>query len=74
MRYVIYKDNEQINVIESGSDFVSLYCEENGYTYKESPLPMPEEPEPKPTPGDDTSVWDELDAAYQEGVNSAYDE
>lgn len=21
----------------------------------------------------DTTVWDELDAAYQEGVNSAYD-
>lgn len=28
------------------------------------------EPEPEPTPGDDSSVWDELDAAYQEGVDS----
>ena len=38
-----------------------------------TPLPMPE-PTPEPEPEDETSVWDELDAAYQEGVNSAYDE
>lgn len=30
---------------------------------------MPE-PEPIPEPEPETSVWDELDAAYQEGVNS----
>ena len=29
---------------------------------------------PKPSPEEEPSVWDELDAAYQEGVNSAYDE
>ena len=28
------------------------------------------EPYPEPTPGDDSSMWDELDAAYQEGVDS----
>lgn len=28
-----------------------------------------EEPEPTPS-GDDSAVWDELDAAYQEGVDS----
>lgn len=29
------------------------------------------QPEPEPTPsGDDSAVWDELDAAYQEGVDS----
>ena len=29
------------------------------------------DPEPEPTPtGDDSFVWDELDAAYQEGVDS----
>lgn len=34
---------------------------------KWTPLPMPEpEPEPEPEP----NVWDELDAAYQEGVDS----
>ncbi len=29
-----------------------------------------EKPEPAPTPENETSVWDELDAAYQEGVDS----
>jgi hypothetical protein len=29
------------------------------------------QPNPEPTPsGDDSAVWDELDAAYQEGVDS----
>lgn len=28
------------------------------------------EPEPVPEPETEASVWDELDAAYQEGVNS----
>ena len=31
------------------------------------------EPEPQPEP-EELTVWDELDAAYKEGVNSAYDE
>lgn len=34
----------------------------------------PPEPEPEPEPTPEPSVWDELDAAYQEGVNGAYDE
>ena len=32
------------------------------------PIPDPEQPE------SDANVWDELDAAYREGVNSAYDQ
>ena len=28
------------------------------------------QPDPVPTPSDDSAVWDELDAAYQEGVDS----
>ena len=42
-----------------------MYMVEDSWT----PLPMPE-PEPIPEPEPETSVWDELDAAYQEGVNS----
>lgn len=34
-----------------------------------TPGEMPE-PEPTPEPETEASVWDELDAAYQEGVNS----
>lgn len=37
------------------------------------PLPMPE-PEPLPEPEAEDDVWAELDAAYTEGVNSAYDQ
>lgn len=35
----------------------------------EGTLPDPVDPEPQP-PNDSSSVWDELDAAYQEGVDS----
>lgn len=35
--------------------------------------PVEPEPVPSPEPEQETTVWDELDAAYQEGVNSAYD-
>lgn len=45
-----------------------VYDFTNG-TFTEYVEPEPE-PEPEPTPGDDSSVWDELDAAYQEGVDS----
>ena len=34
---------------------------------------MPE-PEPVPEPEVEPDVWDELDAAYQKGVNTAYDQ
>lgn len=35
---------------------------------------QPEQPEQPPAqPNTDSSVWEELDAAYREGVNSAYD-
>ena len=32
--------------------------------------PLPEQPEPETPAGDNSTVWDELDAAYQEGVDS----
>lgn len=37
------------------------------YTIEDDGQP---EPEPTPSGGDDSAVWDELDAAYQEGVDS----
>lgn len=40
---------------------------------KWTPGEMPE-PEPIPEPEPETSVWDELAAAYMEGVNSAYEQ
>lgn len=34
----------------------------------------PPEPEPELEPEEESSVWDELAAAYTEGVNSAYEQ
>ena len=45
---------------------ISDYLYQDG-SYVYDPLPEPEEPD---TPDSESSVWDELDAAYQEGVNS----
>lgn len=65
--YRIFQDGNEINTIVADEDFCSTYCERNGYTYELMPMPEPEEPtEPTTEP----TVWDELDAAYQEGVDS----
>lgn len=69
MRYAIFENGEEINVIEADEAFVTDYCEQNGYTYQEAPLP-----EPVPEPEEESSVWDELDAAYQEGYSEGYTE
>lgn len=70
MRYVIFENGEQINTIVADEEFCADYCAANGYTYEVEPEP---EPIPIPEP-EETSVWDELDAAYREGVNTAYDQ
>lgn len=73
MTYKIFKDGKEINRIVADESFMTAYCEKNGYTYEAEPEPTPEpEPEPEPEPTE-TTVYDELDAAYQEGVSSAYD-
>lgn len=45
-----------------------VYDPDNGTFSEPSEPEEPAEPEAEPT------VWDELDAAYQEGVNTAYDQ
>lgn len=69
---------------ERGADFVRAY-DENGYCifsadkvarfdgYSISGGVWDETGNPEPATNDD-SVWDALDAAYQEGVNTAYDQ
>lgn len=62
---------------EDGNTKMEMVMEEREYTMMtvtsmtEGTLP---EPVPVPEPEGKISVWDELDAAYQEGVNSAYDQ
>lgn len=68
MRYKIFKNDMEINAIESDESFIQEYCAVNGYTYQEAPLQQGE-----PEASEEDSVWSELDAAYQEGVNTAYD-
>ena len=63
--YRIFRDGEEINTIVADEAFCASYCEQNGYTFEIMP-----EPEPIPEPEEELSVWDELDAAYQEGVNA----
>ena len=69
MNYKILEAGKEINVIVAELDFVESYCAKNGYTYELMP-----KSEPIPDPEQEPNVWDELDAAYQEGVNSAYDQ
>lgn len=67
MRYKIYKDGEHVNTVVANEAFVTAYCEKHGYTFEEEIIEKPEtsnEPETEP------SVYDELDAAYREGVDS----
>ena len=70
--YVIL-NNEGIivNIIKSSAS----YAQKHGClpAYEGAALGDHYEP-PAATPtAQETTVWDELDAAYQEGVNSAYD-
>ena len=68
--WAVIRGNEELKNFPFGSFEVEYvdgvpYMKEGSWT----PLPVPE-PEPIPEPGPETSVWYELDAAYQEGVDS----
>ena len=67
-KYRILKNGEEINRIVASEEFVTSYCEANGYTCEE----IIEEPvtEPETPTETDPVTWDTLAAAYTEGVNS----
>lgn len=74
-------NDEQAAVFFEYNGFVIVTKTETGVTVEpnveaweawKASLPEPEEPKPEVDPV--TQVYDELDAAYQEGVNTAYDE
>lgn len=54
--------------IPSTFPFVNITVKD-GVVTSMTPGEMPE-PEPMPEPNPELSVWDELDAAYREGVNA----
>lgn len=68
MKYKILKDGEVINTIVADEAFVTDYCARHGYTFEQLPEPTPEPTEPETDTNE--SVYDELDAAYREGVDS----
>ena len=60
-------DAVKVDVLPDGDISDYLYVD-GQYIY--DPLPEPEQPDPAP----EKSVWDDLDAAYQEGYNEGYTE
>lgn len=64
MVFKIYKNGEEINTIVADANFVTSYCEKHGYTFEEVTA------KPAPEPETELTMWDELDAAYREGVDS----
>jgi hypothetical protein len=63
MDWNIYENGVLINTICATEEFTKQYCEENGYTYELRP--EPEYPEPV-----EKSIWEQLDDAYRQGVES----
>lgn len=61
-----YNDMPIVDTLPDGNLPDYLYVNEK-YVYDPLPEPDPVEPE---EPASDESVWDELDAAYQRGVDS----
>ena len=51
MKYEIYDGETLINTIVADDDFITEYCEKNGFTYKKIPEPEPA-PDPAPTTED----------------------
>lgn len=60
-----------VNITDDGETVLTCEWNEEAYLAYAEAHPEQEKPE---QPEEETSVWDELDAAYQEGVNSAYDQ
>lgn len=49
MRYRIFSNGQEINMIEAGEAFVTTYCAKNGYTFEEEASAPTPAPEPEPT-------------------------
>ena len=68
--------NSEVGRDQLKADFPEAYeelCgEDKPWGTEPTVFPAPE-PEPAPEPAPEPTMWDELDAAYLEGVNVAYD-
>ena len=72
-------DGEENPELYTGDDMIPVYRYEGSRIIQRTPDEIEDDraallqPDPE-APASDSSVWDELDAAYQEGVNSAYEQ
>lgn len=63
-------DDDFVMRTDNSADYLRQTFVNGTLTLTNTPEPVePDEPEPMPEPTEPT-VWDELDAAYQEGVDS----
>lgn len=68
--YAIVPD-DMVEAIMETHGFCDIELNEDGTEVVSfTALPIPEFPHPEPEQPGESSVWDELDAAYQEGVDS----
>lgn len=49
-KYIIFKDDIEINRIVSDEEFIIVYCNKQGYTYEEYSIETPEKPETETEP------------------------
>ena len=76
--YAIVPDNMVPAIVETQGYSAELILTDDGtevayFVAGDIPEPEPYEP-PDPAPATNDNVWNELDEAYMEGVNGAYDE
>ena len=67
---VLCADDDFVMRTDNSEDYLRQTFEGGVLTLTNEPEPVEPEPTPEPEPKPvEPSVWDELDAAYQEGVN-----
>lgn len=69
MDYEIYKDGSLVNTIVADEDFVSEYCEKNGYTYEARPEPEQPTPDPAPTLDERVQNLEDTSAEMSEALD-----
>ncbi len=74
MRFIILKDDVEVNTIIASEEFAKRYCDENGYTYREEIIETPAAVETKPTEEELTAKYDALTVSKIREQYSADDE
>ena len=71
MRYKIFENGVEVNTIIADEDFVSGYCEANGYTYQEERIPAPD---PAPTTEDRVAALEAENKTLKAQVSALTDQ